>query len=710
MKKRYTLLAFLLHAGLCSQIVLPAINFGSRTSSLKINDDSQLDVTSAGMQINGGRLARTAFGAITGNLVTFNRGVFASFNSEALLNGIFAPPLEVIPVEGIEDTENTGFVALGLNPDPDALDLLIANPGGFRHQLLVRPGGSLLRGQPLFFGPNDITIQDETSLLAVAAQNAINTDISMNNGVLFLQDDLDLGDDAVLLGDGLVALNNRRLALGGGAATWNGQITWDSSLDIQLNSRVNLAGSWFFFGDSQINGNGNVIDIANGGVIAVFPGSRLRISGTVIKGLGSGSILLGTGAELRLSEVEIEMDADYLFNTGGIFIDGNTNIITKDKFLTFDEEGSVTVDRVALTYDPLDFIDQFNIRPLRIEDPNHKFIEILDGGSIRKVRAESISFLDYSSDTALERYGVATPNKKIKIFPEINRTTNALNFDVTIKGNTNFWLFTRSNESLLEISDGVRAKTENIVLREFSPRHLLLGEGSTFVLGDKTTVEFARNEDLSITWTFEGLTFFKGRGSILTLQEGGKILLQGPNSELHLENMTIKGIQGTNICCTDTSSKIVLRNVRWIQSGDFTYERGSMDIDGETFMPCPGDFNFMSNGIFTILPDATFYLTRGVVFNYAPPNQNRDNFQLVDRSSAIFMDDMTLSAPFGVILTNGRLIVRNRNFLQNDGATNFDQVIQFGNGTFENNLLLDKPASATLEVISGALSDQNVFG
>ena len=86
-----------------------------------------------------------------------------------------------------------------------------------------------------------------------------------------------------------------------------------------------------------------------------------------------------------------------------------------------------------------------------------------------------------------------------------------------------------------------------------------------------------------------------------------------------------------------------------------------------------------------------------MIFTYAPSSGNRSLFQFADATAALQIDQATLSAPVpGMQLDTGRLIVRNRNFLRNDGATSASQGISFGSS-----LTLDRPSGATLELLSG---------
>ncbi len=656
------------------------IKFGSKTSSIVVSDDAEFDIaTPRSMVINGGSLVNTGFGKIEGQNIRFNRGAYTFFNSISDLNGSLSPASNII----------------SLDFDPaDAGGTMIANPGGLaRVQVFAKPGLNLMRGQPLFFGAQDLTLQNNTTGLAVAVQNTVNTNIRLNGGVLFLQDDLRLGDDSVILDSGTVIFNNRRLSLGGKASNWNGRIIWDASLDLQINSAITLNGEWIFFGEEgQINGNGNVIDIANGGSIVVLEGSLLRMAGVHIKGLGAlGSIKLAKDATLVLSDVVIEMEADYNFDSGTILVEGNSTIITKNYILSFIDGpdgavGKLIVDRVALTYDTLASIDQLNIRPPLIQDPMRNHIEIIDQGEIRTIRSDTVTFHNYRSEPLLQKYAIVAPYRKFEVFPEVNNMN--FNFNVVIDGNTNFLGFTRTDEGIFIITDGVQATTQNITMRDLSPKHVVFKPGSSLTFGDKTTISFARNETLDYKWVFEGSTILKGAGNILELGPNGEIEVRGPNATLLLDGITIKGITGNKIRCLQNSSRIILKNVKWIQSGNAVYRNGGISVLDDSAMSGGFGFafNYLSTEPFNILSNATFSLVRDMVFNLAPTNNATNILQPADASAVLLLDQATLGATPGQTIAAGRVVVRNRNFVQ-------------GSVTFGPGVILDKPSGATLEQI-----------
>jgi hypothetical protein len=690
MKKFFIINSLIL---LLSDFCLAAlINFGNTQSTVNVRDTSKLEVNTPGQWIieNGG-VANQGFGVIEGQDIKFDHGVYTFFNSVSDVSAVLNPNRNMVQLEAVDINGTDGT--------------MIANPGGLNGvRVDAIQGVNFLRGQPLFFGTDDILLRDESTILSVAIQNTLNTNVWLREGVLLLQDDLRLGDDSVIKDSGHVIFNKRRLSLGGKISVWNGDILWQSAQDMQMNSAVTLNGKWSFLGENQINGNGNVIDIANGGSIAVLGGSILRLAGVQIKGLGIlGKIALAPDAVLILSDVVIEMESDYDVTSGKIMIEGNSSIITKDHLLTFKDSadgltrGKLIVDRVSLTYDPASSIDNLNIRPMLIQDPEHKYIEVLGNAEIRAYRADPLTFHNYKFASALQRYSIVAPYRPFQIYPVTNPDTNELEYDVEINGNTNFLGFTKTNEKILIVSENVKAKTTNIHMRDLSPQHIKLETGSSIVFGDQTQVNIARNEVLDYPWVFENNTILRGGGNILELGPNGAIVLQGQNSQLLLDGIVIKGISAEKIRCLDNSSKIVLQDVKWIQDGDFTYNLGGLEILNDVYMiggftiDAVGDyfylnFDYRSSQPLRINLNSTLWLTRDMYLTIAPIDDNTGILQLEGPSAALSMDQATLAAtnPSGIDLQTGRLVLRDYNYF-------------IGNIRIGNNVILDQPTGVTLE-------------
>jgi hypothetical protein len=698
---KYILLAVYVLWAMLQTISATGINFGNKQSTILVKDNAALQCTPYNdrMEIAGGNFENQGLGRVTGNDIFFNRGAYTYFNSISNLVGT------------LELASNTIILKLDAEAPEDGGGTMVTNPGGLAGvHTSIEPGRNLIRGQPLFFGTDDIILQNSVTGLGLAIQNTLNTNIWLNDGILFLQDDLRLGDDAVIKDSGHVYFNNRRLSLGGKISVWDGDIIWDNAADIQLNSAVTLNGIWTFTGESQINGNGNVIDIASGGSIVVEKGAKLRLAGVHIKGLGAdGTIKLLSDTKLTstliLTDTVLEMDADYVFDSGFLFIEGNSTAITKDHILTFTDNitnhtrGKIIVDRVAFTYDTLASIDQLNVQPPLIKDPFRRNAEVIGEGEIRTIRQDTVTYHNYRSAPTLLKYAIVAPYRKFEVFPEVDDYGNQ-NYEVLLNGNTNFMGFTLTEDQIFIVTNGVHATTTSLILRDFSPNHVQFQEGSSLIFGDQTMITLSRNESLSYRWTFSGQTIFRGAGCLFDLSNGGEIVVTGHNSVLLIDSVTLKGLGGVNIRCDHPSNRIILKNVKWIQSDDYEYAMGGLQILDDVNLVGrirPGtlgegfedyfSFTYTSTSLLQVLSRSTLSLTRYMPFVYNPANGNTRLFRLTDESSTLLLNQATLQADGGaqLYIAQGYIMIREDNYALGDVNIS------------DPNNIIDQPEGATLE-------------
>lgn len=669
--------------------VFAKINFASKDSALVVKNFATLSVGCSQMVIDAGTFKNTGNGIVVAknrqNDIRFLKGRYTFYNSVSDITGSLVP--------------RTGGLNLGNNPIDDG-DIMISNPGGLNNiPIKILPGGNILRGQPVFLTGSVIEYAPGFPYLAIAVQSTIDANIITNGGVLVLQSDLHLGSNSVIDGNGVVVFNDRRLLLGGVASEWNSHIVWDFA-DIQLNSQATLneSGRWSFAGISQVNGSGNIIDIVQGGQIVVLPGSKLSLSGVQIKGVGTGMIKVDATSELHLSDVVIEFDSDYDFDSGNIFIDGDCKFIVKDHIVSFKDSadgstrGKLTVDRVSLTYDTLSFLDKLNIQPPVILDPEHNYISILGDGEIGTNRRETITYQNYKSPTFLQRFAIVTQYTPLTIYPVQDDLGN-LNYNVDFNGNANFLGFTKTDKGVLIIDKKVQLIMRNLIMRDFSPQHVSFGEGSTLTFGDKTIITLSRDESLSYKWSFTGDVNIRGGGATLDLSAGGSLVVRESGSRLTLENMIIKGVYGSNISCDDPFGTIIFKNCTIIQDADFSFNIGNLEFVNSVFMMDPYNFIFTSPSpaTFYIRSSSTLNLIRDKILTIAPIGGNRNAVQFEDATAALSLDEATFSAPApGLLMTKGRFVIRSKNnFLQNDNGT-AATAITLGDGTAADTAYLDQ--------------------
>jgi hypothetical protein len=689
-KRNFWVLLILLFFNIGS--VFATINFGSRNSAIKI-DGAKLHVLSNHMTVTDGSVIRKELGVISGSNIGFQDSILESTGVEFLLTGTYDP---------------TG--------DADVIRLtgkrtLKAEQGTVLPELRISNGGNILRGQPIF--DQDITLEDSNALLKVGIQSRLNKSVVMNDGRLQLIDDLRLCDDVQLTGQGRVILNDRQFQFGGKDLDWSGRIYWDHATDLVMNSKISLSTTWSFGGTSYLNGNGNILDLSQGGTLWVRNGSTLHLSNIKIKGLGSGWFVFeDKDAQIRLSNVDIEMDKTQTITNGGLYVEGPTTIVTKDKLLIFDLLGSMTVDGETLWYDTLSYNDSENIRPEVFFDTNGEssHITLQNGGVIKLVEGEEIGDIYYTEDKTLTQDLHLSTDRKMYV-----------NEDVTIDGNNHYIQFSRDTSSLIEVGSGYTLKFRDVVLKDFSPDHL--GGAGSVEFEDGTIIEMAKNDSLSVNLLFKGHCILNGQGHILDINSNYIRLysseLTTNGGALLFEDITLQGIGDDNagiplINCLDDSATFSFGDdVVWMQSGNYTFTPGHLAVLGNLEMKNNYLFRYKTNRQSSIESDGSLKFDTGFTFSYEPVIGNRDLILMADATSQLILNGCTLgSTSTGLRLTKGTLVIDHKNLLYNQdedatAATAVSEAICFGNGTAADDLSIEIMPGGNLAVASGQLVYNN---
>jgi len=90
-----------------------------------------------------------------------------------------------------------------------------------------------------------------------------------------------------------------------------------------------------------------------------------------------------------------------------------------------------------------------------------------------------------------------------------------------------------------------------------------------------TSILLSNDFTIAGTVKFLGTCLIDGRENNVTLGQNANLVI-GHNASLTLRNMELDDVLGYKIQCLDDSSRLILDNVRIIQSGDYTFTRGSI--------------------------------------------------------------------------------------------------------------------------------------
>jgi len=690
------------------------ISFGSDNSAINVGKSATFNISS-GMTNRGGRIIQYETGGITGGNICFEKGFFEDGASEILLTGEMHPG-------DLGDSMNTYTVHMhGTDANPHRFN---AAAGTAIETLEVSGGYNRLEGNPSFNNP--LKLEDETTTLTVAIQSVLNQTIEMNGGTIVLDDDLRLADGITFNGTGTLKLNSRQLSFGGSDVDWTGTTYWNNAQDIAFRSNTNLTGMWVFEGDSFISGESTILDLTHGGTLWIKPNSSVYITQVKIRGIGNdpgnGTLIFEDNtSKLYMRRSALEFLTTYTFDRGQMITEvGSAKMILRDHVLWIASPGVLTVDGVNLFYNTRTFPNNNNIRS---SDPGA--IQLINNGRILHFR----SFEDYTNNTSeggiLEKNkflgdgGTSSTLTIIKDFPEFDGKGWYMHFSRTpLVG-----IGTLKMLSVQDDPSGVAAVLTHIVLKDFSSDYLSIPNSATLTFGDKTTIELAANEDLQMTWTFEGECVINGKGNTLSLENNGGLDIRdnvakwGKHSSLLLKDMTIKGLSNFAIRCLDNTGTITFQNVTLLLSNNYTITTGHFEILDEVYVQ---KLTSTSNAQFVynvdgqtskILAGSKLHFDHNTTFRYDPLSPDNNLIEFENETSTLSINGATLFVTdVGLELTNGTLLIDHKCFIESQ-ATVTNQAVSFGDGTnAENDLHIEVMPGGNIDVVTGILQYNNVGG
>lgn len=131
-------------------------------------------------------------------------------------------------------------------------------------------------------------------------------------------------------------------------------------------------------------------------------------------------------------------------------------------------------------------------------------------------------------------------------------------------------------------------------------------------------IELNSHMHLSQTWTFSGGTCaIFGNGNILTLEPGGNIVVER-GSKVLFSGVRFENLAGTNIKCLDDAGLVIFQNVDWVQSGDFSFSKGSFEVIESCNMSGNHVFVYQSAMTSTIASHSMLGLSSDFTFSYDP--------------------------------------------------------------------------------------------
>lgn len=215
-------------------------------------------------------------------------------------------------------------------------------------------------------------------------------------------------------------------------------------------------------------------------------------------------------------------------------------------------------------------------------------------------------------------------------------------------------------------------------------------------------ISIGQKLSLASTWTVQGNCIFDGNNNELEFLPDGEIVIAS-NSQLYLKNLRLQSIADVNIRCVDDTGVLVLDDVYWTQTDNYSFKKGSISIINDVDLVGSYTFSYESLQTSTIGVKST--LTARDHLNLSIGKQQavgaQEPLQLTDSTSLIVVDNAQWSiVGDGMRLTKGRAICVD-DVLIDIASTNSTQGLKLGNTTQAGDMVLEFRPGATIRMPRG---------
>lgn len=206
---------------------------------------------------------------------------------------------------------------------------------------------------------------------------------------------------------------------------------------------------------------------------------------------------------------------------------------------------------------------------------------------------------------------------------------------------------------------------------------------------------------------FKGSCTVNGNNNVLYLTQDSELRVDS-GASVRLENIVIDGVHDHNICFLDSTASMTLANATWLLDADFTLTQGSITFDHDVVLSGTHIFSYESGQQSVIASQSTLYLDEGLTFSYAPPAANKNLLAMVDSTSKLHLNGVTLRATStGLQLTKGTIVIEGECIVES-AASVAAEGIEFGGGTSDTEVIIKILPESGIEVASGYVVYNNV--
>jgi len=203
-----------------------------------------------------------------------------------------------------------------------------------------------------------ISLQDSDTQLNFNLNGTVWQSITLNDSIITLGGDLQMGGDSVFEGSGILRLLRYHVVLGGQDAVWTSTIAWQSfggpcplvsiPRSIDLHAKTTLSGIWDFQDACVIDGHGNILYVEDMGAIIVNDGARLYLRNVILETEESNCLYCTDDtSEITFDNVTWLQDSDITFTKGRMRFINTTEFLGTNSFI-YDSSQTSTINTNAV--------------------------------------------------------------------------------------------------------------------------------------------------------------------------------------------------------------------------------------------------------------------------------------------------------------------------------------------------------------------------
>lgn len=288
------------------QINSSNLNLKSQTSAIKLLSGTNFIIENK-ITDYPGTLITESGATIEGENITFNNGIIEDCGNKIFLSGQFTP---------------TSTNKIILNGNKNAY----FNKGTINQSIEISSLNNKIEGS--LFNSNNIILQDANTSVSCAIINELPCNFELNNGSLYLTQNLLFSDKKKIIGPGKITFNNYRLAFGAENIAFDKSLYFDNASDIELNANITINDTWTFSGNNCVLcAQGNGIFLGSSGAIVVEAGSSLTIKDATLKNISDSKLRCSTNnGKIIFQNVNLILSNNYTFSSGQFEVLGELEI------------------------------------------------------------------------------------------------------------------------------------------------------------------------------------------------------------------------------------------------------------------------------------------------------------------------------------------------------------------------------------------------